>query len=183
MPTNFIKVTWWCSTSIDFLVFLCPYFNLKRVNYKPWTQTFMGHAMAMADTHHYLIGLMRQHCRGIPDHDFIGKYFNEQSGHGPDAAENYAITFSSILNDIRQINLLWTVSNKFCQVKDNTSIMAIWATVHNRNSHAMSKWHENLSEWCVINLTVEFLKSRAVIVLSIIYNQVLIMNLTRRLWI
>lgn len=58
----------------------------------------MGHAMAMADTRHYLIGLMRQHCRGIPDRDFVEKYFNEQSGHGPDAAENYAITFSSILN-------------------------------------------------------------------------------------
>lgn len=58
----------------------------------------MAHAMGMADTRHYLIGLMRQHCRGIPDRDFVEKYFNEQSGHGADAAENYAITFSSILN-------------------------------------------------------------------------------------
>ena len=58
----------------------------------------MGHAMGMADTRHYLIAIMREYCRGIPDRNFLERYFNEQSGHGEDAAENYAITFSSILN-------------------------------------------------------------------------------------
>lgn len=96
-----------------FFGFLCPYFNLNRVNYEPWTPP---------------------------------------------------------LNNPWQINLLWIVSNKCCQVEDNMTIMAIWAMAHNRNSHAMLKWHENVSEWCVINLTLEFLKSWAVIVLSVTYK-------------
>lgn len=58
----------------------------------------MGRPMMIADTRHYLIALMRKHCRGIRDRNFIEEYFNEQSGHGGDAAENYAVTTSSILN-------------------------------------------------------------------------------------
>jgi superfamily II DNA helicase RecQ len=58
----------------------------------------MGRAMGMADTRHYLIAIMRKHCRGIRERNFMEEYFNEQSGHGGDAADNYAITTSSILN-------------------------------------------------------------------------------------
>ena len=58
----------------------------------------MARAMGISDTRHYLIAIMRKHCRGIRDRNFIEEYFNEQSGHGGDAAENYAVTTSSILN-------------------------------------------------------------------------------------
>ena len=58
----------------------------------------MGRAMGMAATRHYLIAIMRKHCRGIRERNFLEEYFNEQSGHGGDAADNYAITTSSILN-------------------------------------------------------------------------------------
>lgn len=58
----------------------------------------MGWAMRIAVTRHYLIAIMRRHCKGIPDRNFIEEYLNEQSGHGEDAAENYAITFGSIIN-------------------------------------------------------------------------------------
>jgi superfamily II DNA helicase RecQ len=58
----------------------------------------MGHAMGVADTRHYLISVMRKYCRGIRNRSFLEEYFNEQSGHKEDAAENYAITTSSILS-------------------------------------------------------------------------------------
>ena len=58
----------------------------------------MGYAMGIADTRHYLIGLLRKYCRGIAHRSMLEDYFNEQSGHDNDAAENYAITFGSILN-------------------------------------------------------------------------------------
>lgn len=44
------------------------------------------------------LAVIRKHCRGIPHRDLLEDYFNKQSGHGKDAADNYAITFSLILN-------------------------------------------------------------------------------------
>jgi superfamily II DNA helicase RecQ len=58
----------------------------------------LGLAMGIADTRHFLIAIMRKFCLGIPDRHLFEEYFNEQSGHGEDAAENYAISYDSILN-------------------------------------------------------------------------------------
>ena len=71
---------------------------LSSISGEPVVDFGMGCAMGMADTRHYLIAIMRKHCRGIPYRDLLEEYFNEQSGHGEDAAENYAITFASIIN-------------------------------------------------------------------------------------
>lgn len=71
---------------------------LSSISGEPVVNFGMGCAMAMADTRHYLIAIMRKHCRGVPHRDLLEEYFNEQSGHGEDAAENYAITFTSIIN-------------------------------------------------------------------------------------
>jgi superfamily II DNA helicase RecQ len=71
---------------------------LSSVSGEPLVNFGMGCAMGMADTRHYLIAIMRKHCRGVPHRDLLEEYFNEQSGHGEDAAENYAITSTSIIN-------------------------------------------------------------------------------------
>ena len=71
---------------------------LASVSGEPRVNFGMGWAMGMANTRHYLIAIMRKHCRGIPHRDLLEEYFNEQSGHGEDAAENYAITSTSIIN-------------------------------------------------------------------------------------
>ena len=54
----------------------------------------MGHPMGMADTCHYLIAIMAREYL-IPDRDFLKQYFNKQSGHGDNAAENYVFTLST----------------------------------------------------------------------------------------
>jgi superfamily II DNA helicase RecQ len=72
---------------------------LSSLSGEPVVDLGMGRAMGIADIQHFLIGLMRKHCRGIRDRNFTEEYFDEQSGHGGDAADNYAITTSSILNE------------------------------------------------------------------------------------
>ena len=54
----------------------------------------MGHLMGMADICHYLIAIMQEHCKRIPNRDFLKRYFNKQSGHGDNAVENYVFTLS-----------------------------------------------------------------------------------------
>jgi superfamily II DNA helicase RecQ len=58
----------------------------------------LGYAMAVADTRHFLIAIMREHLKHLPDatRSLLEKYFDEQSGHGEDAAEHYALSFHSI---------------------------------------------------------------------------------------
>ena len=71
---------------------------LSSISGEPVVDFGMGCAMGLVDMHHYLISIMQKHCRGIPHRNLLEEYFNEQSGHGDDAAENYAITFASIIN-------------------------------------------------------------------------------------
>lgn len=71
---------------------------LMAISGEPVANYGLGHAMGVADTRHYLIGIMRKHLRGLAskDVDLLEEYFNEQSGHNDDVAENYALSFDTI---------------------------------------------------------------------------------------
>jgi len=70
---------------------------LMSISGEPVTNFGLGHSMGIADTRHFLIGIMRKHLRGIASvTDLLEEYFNAQSGHSEDVAEKYAISFDTI---------------------------------------------------------------------------------------
>jgi hypothetical protein len=48
----------------------------------------LGLSMDIADTHHFLITIMKKFCRGAQNRDLLKEYLNEQSSHEEDAAAN-----------------------------------------------------------------------------------------------
>ena len=71
---------------------------LMAISGEPIARQGLGHPMGIADTRHLLIAIMRKHLRGISNHSVLEEYFNEQSGHGDDVAEGYAVSFDTIRN-------------------------------------------------------------------------------------
>ncbi|KAF8808340.1 P-loop containing nucleoside triphosphate hydrolase protein [Phlegmacium glaucopus] len=59
----------------------------------------LGHPMGLADTRHFLIGVMRKHLHSMVDkYRLTDELFNEQSGHSDGVAIHYALDFASIQN-------------------------------------------------------------------------------------
>ena len=56
----------------------------------------LGYAMTVSSTRHFLIAIVREYLKEMPDKCLLEDFFNEQSGHGEDAAQHYALSFSSI---------------------------------------------------------------------------------------
>ena len=72
---------------------------LSSVSGKPVVEGGLGHPMGMADTRHFMIGIVRKHFRGMVDrYGFADELFNEQSGHSDDVAMRYALDTNSIQN-------------------------------------------------------------------------------------
>ena len=69
---------------------------LASISGQPVSEGGLGYAMNISTTRHFLIAIMREHLKGIPERSLLEEYFNEQSRHGEDAAEHYALSFSSI---------------------------------------------------------------------------------------
>lgn len=56
----------------------------------------LGYAMTISTTRHFLIAIVREYLKEMPDKSLLEDFFNEQSGHGEAAAQHYALSFASI---------------------------------------------------------------------------------------
>ena len=65
---------------------------------RPVVDGGLGFPMTISVTRHFLIAIMREHIKRLPSvtRSYLEEYFNEQSGHGEDAAEHYALPYTSI---------------------------------------------------------------------------------------
>jgi superfamily II DNA helicase RecQ len=72
---------------------------LSSVSGKPVAEGGLGHPLGLAETRHFLIGVMRKHFHGMVDkYGFADELFNEQSGHSDDVAMRYALDTATIQN-------------------------------------------------------------------------------------
>jgi superfamily II DNA/RNA helicase len=72
---------------------------LSSVSGKPVAEGGLGNPLGLADTRHFMIGIVKKHFRGMVDrYGLADEVFNEQSGHSDDVAMKYAIDAASIQN-------------------------------------------------------------------------------------
>ena len=69
---------------------------LASISGQPVAEGGLGYAMTISTTRHFLIAIVREYLKEMPDKSFLEDFFNEQSGHGEAAAQHYALSFASI---------------------------------------------------------------------------------------
>lgn len=69
---------------------------LASISGQPVAEGGLGYAMTISTTRHFLIAIMREYLKEMPDKSLLEDFFNEQSGHGDAAAQHYALSFASI---------------------------------------------------------------------------------------
>jgi hypothetical protein len=69
---------------------------LASISGQPVSEGGLGYAMTISTTRHFLIAIVREYLKEMPDKSLLEDFFNEQSGHGEAAAQHYALSFASI---------------------------------------------------------------------------------------
>ena len=72
---------------------------LSSISGEPVANGGLGNPMGLADTRHFLIGIMRRHLHALVDsYRLTDELFNEQSGHSEEVGTLYALDYASIRN-------------------------------------------------------------------------------------
>ena len=69
---------------------------LASISGRPVSEGGLGYAMTISATRHFLIAIVREYLKEMPDKSLLEDFFNEQSGHGEVAAQHYTLSFASI---------------------------------------------------------------------------------------
>ena len=98
---------------------------LASISGQPVAEGGLGYAMTISTTRHFLIAIMREYLKEMPDKSLLEDFFNEQSGHGDAAAQHYALSFASISgvssDRLRKFVELSKIHHKFLYDDDSES--------------------------------------------------------------